>query len=75
MGEAMTMAINTSNRKSLESKAVILTTDAPNTFRIPISLVRDSTVNVANPNSPKQAIKIAHSEAVVKIRLYCCSET
>ena len=39
IGEAMTRAIKTNLIKSLDSKAVILETDAPSTFRTPISLV------------------------------------
>ncbi len=64
MGEAMKMANSTNNRKSLDSNAVMLATEAPSTLRIPISLVRDSTVNVAKPKRPKQAMNMAHKEAV-----------
>ena len=33
---------------------------APNTLRTPISLVRCSATNEANPNKPKQLIRIAN---------------
>ena len=32
---------------------------APNTFRMPISLVRCSAVNIARPNKPREEIKMA----------------
>ena len=42
-----------------------LAVEAPSTFRIPISLVRCSTINVTSPKSPKQArtIEMAADEA------------
>ena len=40
--------------------------EAPNTLRIPISLVRCCTVNDTNPNKPKQAIKIVIPEKTKK---------
>lgn len=44
------MAINTT--KSLDNNWIMLGMEAPSTFLTPISLVRDSTVNVANPKAP-----------------------
>ena len=41
-GNAITEAISTSFKKSFESIVTIFVTDAPNTFRIPISFMRCS---------------------------------
>ncbi len=55
-------AINTKITKSLLSNCHKLETDAPRIFLTPISLVRCSAINEANPKSPKQEIKIARME-------------
>ena len=68
-GAAMRMASATNLRKSLESKAMILATEAPNTFRMPISLVRWEVVYATKPNRPKQASKTAKLANKVKTRL------
>ena len=53
----MGIAINTANStnliKSLDNNATNWPTDAPSTFRIPISLVRRSAEKAANPSKPK----------------------
>src|SRR6185503_2703295 len=46
-GEAMTIAMNTSFRNSLDNIPTILPTVAPKTFLTPISFVRCSALNVA----------------------------
>ncbi len=56
IGEAIKKAMHTSFRKSLEMSATTPETLAPNTLRIPISLVRCSAVNVAKPNKPRQMV-------------------
>ena len=66
IGTATTNAVMTNFRKSLLNKPTTEATLAPNTFLTPISLVLDSTVNIAKPNRPKHAIKIANPEAVLK---------
>src|ERR1700741_1289709 len=58
IGAAIINAITTSFKKSLDKSFIIVVNDAPNTFLIPISLVRFSADNAANPNKPKQARKI-----------------
>jgi len=59
MGVARTKANNTSIRKSLESSPTMLLILAPNTLRIPISLILWAAAWVARPNSPKQEISMA----------------
>ena len=49
----------TSTTKSLESIRHKLSTDAPNTLRIPISFVRCSAKQEANQNKPKQLMNMA----------------
>src|SRR5258705_5688780 len=61
-GVAMSIATPMSAIKSFDSNATILLTLAPNTLRMPISLVRISVVYVARPSRPRQAIKIAREE-------------
>src|SRR5665213_366237 len=45
--------------KSFDNKLHRFKTVAPNTFRIPISLIRCSATNDDKPNKPMQEIKIA----------------
>ena len=52
IGEATSMESNTNFKKSLDNKPLIDTILAPSTLRIPISLVRCSIVNAANPEQP-----------------------
>src|ERR1043165_7219358 len=60
-GTAITNAITSSTANSLYNNLKILNTDAPNTFLMPISLVRCIVVNEARPNKPKQATNIANT--------------
>src|SRR4051812_6459415 len=77
IGVAIIIAMMTSLIKSIDNKPTMLLTSAPNTFRIPISFVRNCAVYVANPSNPRQAIKMARQEKVVnnllkiKSDLYC----
>lgn len=47
IGQAMMMAMTTNFKKSFASKPVMPATDAPNIFRMAISLVRVCTTNIA----------------------------
>lgn len=67
IGEAITVDKSTSFKKSADSIATIRVTDAPNTLRIPISLIRCIVAKETNPKRPKQAIKIAMPEAIAVI--------
>lgn len=49
----------TNKTKSLDNNRQRFETDAPSTFRMPIYLVRCSAMNEANPNKPRQLIKMA----------------
>ena len=46
---------------------------APKTFLIPISFVRCSAVKAANPNNPKQAIKMAKAAQTAKNNMHTCT--
>lgn len=48
-GEAITKAMSTNRTKSAENKLTMLTVVAPNTFRMPTSLVRASAMNATTP--------------------------
>src|SRR5579871_4355861 len=52
----------TNNTNSFDNNFQRLNTEAPSTFRTPISLVRCSAINDANPNKPKHEINIARTE-------------
>jgi hypothetical protein len=54
-------------KKSFDSIVVILWTLAPNTFRIPISLVLCSAMKADKANKPRQAMIIASTEKLVNI--------
>jgi hypothetical protein len=58
-GAATKKDMLTSVRKSLDKRETIPVVLAPSTFRMPISLVRCSTLNVVRPNNPRQEIKMA----------------
>ena len=58
-GVAITMAIKTNIKNSLDNKLNNVTGLAPNTFRMPNSLVRCSDVNITRPNNPRQEINMA----------------
>ena len=53
-------------KKSEENNWTMLHTEAPSTFRIPISFFLRSEVNIAKPNNPKQVINIAKNENIPK---------
>ena len=60
-GVAMRMATTTNIKNSLESNPTRFSTEAPSTFRIPISLVLLSATNAANANKPKQDTNMANA--------------
>src|SRR5690606_32489662 len=64
-GDETTKDTITSNEKSFEISRTRLGTDAPNTFRMPISFVRCSAVKAANPNRPNPVISIASVAKIV----------
>ncbi len=74
-GAASTKAMPTSLRKSLESSATMLPTDAPSTLRTPISLVRCWAVNEASPNRPRQATKMDSPVNTPNSRPKACSDS
>ena len=57
-GNAIIIAMHTTNRKSFAIRKVIVTVFAPRTLRMPISLVRFSADNTDNPNKPMHEIKM-----------------
>src|ERR1700704_2877316 len=60
-GIAIKNEINTSATKSLLNSPQRFKTDAPNTLRTPISLVRCSAMKDASPNKPRQLMNIANT--------------
>lgn len=72
-GDAISNAIMTNNRNSLDNKENKEKMLAPSTFRIPISRVLCSAVNMANPNKPRQEMKMASSEKQLVSRLTMAS--
>src|SRR6476469_10757984 len=56
--DAMINEIITSLKKSLESKVVMLCTEAPSTRRTPISLMRFCAIYAARPNKPRQEMNM-----------------
>ncbi len=58
-GHAMIFAMRISMTISVESNFRMFGMEAPNTFLIPISLMRCSVLNVARPNNPSDAMKMA----------------
>src|SRR5215204_3917176 len=73
IGKPITIAMITSRVKSLVINNTILDADAPNTLRIPISLVFCAAENDTNPNSPRHAITIASRAKTVLILAMRCS--
>src|SRR5437764_15464222 len=59
IGIAISNAIHINPRKSFESIATTLLTDAPITFLMPISFCLFCAVNAARPNKPRQEIRTA----------------
>ena len=73
-GDAITSEMTTSFRKSFESNVVIVSTDAPSTFRTPTSLMRFSAMYVASPNRPRQEMKIVNpANKAAKVPMRCSS--
>ena len=60
-GRLIAKAIKTILEKSFVSRKRTLDTEAPSTFRMPISFVRCSAVNEAIPNNPNAVTTIASS--------------
>ena len=61
-GVAMQIDISISMAKSFDNNFNIEETLAPNTFLIPISLVRCSALNMMRPSKPMQEITMARAE-------------
>ena len=59
IGIAITHAIKTIFKNEADSKPAIFDTDAPNTFRIPISFIRCSVASVVKANRPRLDINMA----------------
>src|SRR4249920_1319510 len=57
IGNAITAAIATNFKKSFDNNCTMLLVFAPNTFRMPISLIRCVIAKADKPNNPRQAIK------------------
>src|SRR5688500_5049426 len=57
-GDAITIAMATSFKKSFDNSKMIFGIDATNTLRTPISLVRFTAASAARPSKPRQARKI-----------------
>src|SRR3569623_1202513 len=62
IGDAITNAITINFIKSAERFVTILFTDAPKTFRMPISLVLFSADKTDKPNNPMHEINIVSME-------------
>ena len=60
-GQASMLPKITNLAKSCDSMNTILEDVDPKTFLTPISFMRDSTVNIVNPSSPRHEIKIARN--------------
>src|SRR5680860_257008 len=67
IGNAINRLIRTSFKKCHEIMETISFTDAPITFRIPISLVRNSMTISEMAKRPRQERKMAIPEAIPKI--------
>jgi hypothetical protein len=72
-GIARKKAIPISFKNSRETSNKTCGTDAPSTLRIPISLIRFSTVKETNPASPRQQIKMASAAKILVILLMSSS--
>ncbi len=57
-GKAISVAIVTSFKNSLDSNPTTVCTEAPSTFLTPISFFRRSAVKIDKPNKPRQATKM-----------------
>src|SRR6185436_17449967 len=72
-GKAMIEAINTKPKNSFDTNTKISGTDAPRTFLTPISFVLLKVANIASPNNPRHATKMANAEKIPKALLNNCS--
>ena len=70
-GQAIRLASKTSLTNSFESNPVTLAIDAPKTFRIPISLVRNRAEKEARPKRPRQEMRIANPVKTPKSEANC----
>ncbi len=73
-GNPMSIEIMISRIKSFDNITITLLTDAPKTFRIPISFVRTSALKVASPNNPRHEMIIASAAKYFDITDTRCSE-
>src|SRR4029079_4031355 len=73
IGTAITNAINTSFKNSIDISINTCCTDAPRTLRMLISRIRFSMVNEARPAKPRQEIKMARHANTLVILLINCS--
>jgi len=78
LGQVLTANTNNNGEKRSLTvlgviKDTISTTLAPNTFLIPISLMRCSAVNVTKPNMPKHATKMVSTPNMFRILPIFCS--
>src|SRR5882672_9577067 len=73
IGEAIRKAIRISFRKSTERIEMILGTEAPITFLIPISLVRLTAASAVSPNNPRHARRMEIPPAQPTIRVHLSS--
>ncbi len=74
IGKAISDAMITSFRKSFDKSITIVPTLAPNTLRMPISLMRCVMAKEESPSNPKQAISMAIQEKIVNRLLCFCSD-
>ena len=63
----MALAISTGSENCHNSSTTTSRMRAPNTLRMPISLVRRPAVKAARPNRPRQAMKMAIPTKIAKI--------
>src|SRR5258708_7990015 len=74
-GKAISMARIMRLIKFFERSTVTLTTDAPRILRMTISLVRDSALKAASPESPRQEMRMANPAKYRERIDTLCSET
>ena len=67
---AITSAMSTRARKSMERLRATPATEAPSTLRIPISLVLFSAVSTDSPNNPMQEIRMVSAAPKRMISLH-----
>src|SRR5689334_19547539 len=72
-GAAMNKAIITRIINCRDNKTKRETTLAPSTFRMPISRVRCSTVNIVRPNKPRQQMNMPRNANQLDSLLTICS--